>query len=394
MAAIISTEEALKIISEIDFSAKTEQINFQGSLKRVLAEEIFADSDFPPFNRSAMDGYACRREDFKEPLSVIEEIPAGKSPTKVIAPGQCSKIMTGAEVPQGADTVIIKEEITMLEGGRILFTGEKTSSNISFKGEDIQRGEKILDRGIILQPEHLAVLAGVGKTDVKVYKNPSVAILVTGAEVISPEFSPGKGQIRNSNGPQLQAQLEELGITANNMGIVTDEKIQIENKLLAAMDAHDLTIVSGGISVGDYDFVPAILKEFGCEILFSQLSSKPGKHTILGRKGNKFILGLPGNPVSSFVQFEILGKTLIYKLAGTDWKPMKLAVSLSDSFGRKNTDRSEIIPVKINKHGEAEFLSYHGSAHIHALCYANALMEIPLGVKEIKKGEAVYVRPL
>ncbi len=394
MAEIIPIDKALEIIKESVVPLETEQIDFIKSIQRVLAEPVFSDVDFPPFNRSTMDGYACRKSDIKQPLFVIEEIPAGKSPSKTIAEGQCSKIMTGAEVPEGADTVIIKEEVTILGDQKILFNGKKSHSNISVKGEDVRTGDKLLGVGVLIKPEHLALFAGVGKTKIRVYKKPSVGIITTGSEIIEPGQIPGRGKIRNSNGPQLIGQILALGLEASDFGIVTDLKEKIKEKIKSALQENDLVIISGGISVGDYDYVPQILKELDFNFLFTHISSKPGKHTILAKKENKYILGLPGNPVSAFVQFEILGKSLIYKLMGNDFKSVKFLVRLSDHFERGKADRSEIIPVKMNQNGEVEFLPYHGSAHIHALAYADALMEIPLGVKKINKGESVNVRPL
>lgn len=290
--------------------------------------------------------------------------------------------------------VIMKEHVEILEDQKILFSREHSSLNISYAGEDVKSGEQVLREGLLIRAEHLALLAGVGKTQVKVYKRPSVGILTTGSEIIEVDQIPGKGQIRNSNGPQLKGQLQAIGFQAADLGIVKDVQDEIKDKILQGLNHHDLLIISGGISVGDYDFVPEIIKETGFEILFSKIASKPGKHTILAKQGNKHILGLPGNPVSAFVQFEVIGKPILYKLMGTEFKPPRMAVNLAGYFERDKSDRSEILPVRINQIGEAEFLPYHGSAHIQALANADALMEIPMGIKRIEKGEKVYVRPL
>jgi molybdopterin molybdotransferase len=234
----------------------------------------------------------------------------------------------------------------------------------------------------------------VGKLKVSVYRSPSIAVIITGSEIVEPELIPGAGQIRNSNGPQLVGQLKSIALEADDLGIVLDIREEIKEKIICAIEDHDLVIISGGISVGDYDYVPGILDELGFRFLFSRISSKPGKHTILANKGNCYIFCLPGNPVSSFVQFEVLGKSLIYKLMGADFKPVKFSVKLSADYMRQYSDCSEIIPVRINREGEAELLPYHGSSHIHALAYASALMEIPLGTSKINQGDTVYVRPL
>jgi molybdopterin molybdotransferase len=391
---MINTEEALKIINECIIPLGTEVTGYAGSTSRILAEPVYSDMNFPPFNKATMDGYACRKTDLHQPLTVIEEIPAGKVPMKKINPGECAKIMTGAEVPEGADTVIMKEDVKILANQQIQFAGKYGGANICFTGEDVRSGYLLLDQGTIIKPEHLALFAGVGKTEIRVYRKPSIAVLSTGSEIVEPEIVPPRGQIRNSNGPQLIGQVNSMGIEAHYLGIATDVKEDIVNKIASAFADHELIIISGGVSVGDYDYVPESLKELGFELMITTISSKPGKNTIFAKKGDNYALGLPGNPVSSFIQFEVIGKALIYKLMGHDLKPLRLSVKLSGDFNRGKADRLEIIPVRINTLGETELLPYHGSAHIQALAYADALMEIPVGVKQISKGETVYVRPL
>ena len=391
---MITIEEALKIINESITPLGTEVIGYAGSINRILAEPVYSDMNFPPFNKATMDGYACRKIDLDQPLTVIEEIPAGKVPVKRINPGQCSKIMTGAEVPERADIVIMKEDVKILGNQKIQFTRKNSAANICFTGEDVKSGDQLLGMGMIIKAEHLALFAGVGKTEIRVYKKPSIAVISTGSEIVEPDLVPSRGKIRNSNGPQLVGQVNSMGLNAHYLGIAKDERDDILHKISLAIDNYDILIISGGVSVGDYDYVPEILKELGFELLISSIASKPGKHTIFARRGNNYALGLPGNPVSSFIQFEVIGKALIYKLMGHDYKPVKLSVKLSGDFSRGKADRFEIIPVRINSSGEAELLPYHGSAHIQALAYAEALMEIPMGIKKISKGETVYVRPL
>lgn len=391
---MITTEEALKIIDGNISPLETEVIVSDNSLNRILAEPVYSDMNFPPFNKAIMDGYACRKIDLPQPLTVIEEIPAGKVPDSKVRAGQCAKIMTGAEVPEGADLVIMKEHVKILDNQQILFTGKKSDTNICFTGEDAKVGERLLERGTIIRPGHLALFAGVGRIEIRVYKKPSIAVISTGSEIVEPNVNPIRGQIRNSNGPQLTGQIHSMGLVADYMGIVRDVRDDISDKILSAIKDHHLLIISGGVSVGDYDYVPEILKELGFDLLITSISSKPGKHTIFAKKADRYVLGLPGNPVSSFIQFEVIGKALIYKLMGHQYKPLRFSVRISDDFERGKADRSEIIPVKINGRGEAELLSYHGSAHIQSLAYANGLMEIPAGTNRFNKGETVYVRPL
>jgi len=341
-----------------------------------------------------MDGYACQKRDLPGPLRVLEEIPAGKTPARKITSGFCSKIMTGAEVPPGADIVIMKEFVEVSEEGYVKYLKEGGKSNICLLGEDIKKGEKVLSSGVLIKPEHIAVLAGAGCIKVKVYNQPRVGIITTGSELVEPGFVPSSGQIRNSNGPQMVAQLKEMGLSARYYGIAKDTKKDTKESVLAAIGENDVVILSGGVSVGDYDFVPDVLKELGFQSLITEISAKPGKHTLFAKNKDKYILGLPGNPVSSFVQLLIAGKELIFGLQGYRYRPLRLKVKLRNQFKRNKSNRHEFIPVNINNNGEAELLLYHGSAHIHSLAYANALMEIPSGVKSIAEGDFVYVRLL
>lgn len=301
---MISFEQAIQIaFSEAKISG-TENVDYLKSSMRILAEDVFADADMPPFNKSAMDGYACRNVDLDEELSLIEIIPAGHSPKHTIGAGECSKIMTGARVPEGADTVFMVEYSVETSTGKIRFTGAKPNSNICLKGEDLKEGDLVLHSGILLKPQHIAILAAVGCTKPLVYKQSSVGIISTGSELVMPETIPYISQIRNSNGPQLYVQSSRHGFPTQLYGIVPDEKKLIKNAILKSVEENDVTILSGGVSVGDFDFVPEIISDLGFNIHFNKIAIKPGQHTTFATKGNKYIIGLPGNPVSSFIQFE------------------------------------------------------------------------------------------
>ncbi len=391
---MITVEEAITIIRQQQFTLTEENISYLNSLGRVLAEDLFSDVNFPPFNKSAMDGYACRKADLPGPLTILEEVPAGKSPKMKITEGTSTKIMTGAEVPEGADTVIMKEHVELLENQQIRHLQQTSGSNICLTGEDLKTGDLVLRKGTLLQSAHTSSLAGIGKTTIAVYRQPTIAVIATGSELVEPEVFPSGPQIRNSNGPQMIAQLNQWGFKADYLGIIKDHREATEQRLLWAFENHQVVILSGGISVGDYDYVPAILQQLGFELLITEIASKPGKHTIFARKGEKVVLGLPGNPVSAFVQMEIIGKQLLLKMMGHEYQPLRIAAILSENFGRRKADRMEFIPVAFTDNGEVQLLPYHGSAHIHALSGAAAIMEIPLGTRQLSKGEKVYVRLL
>ncbi|MDP3434877.1 MAG: molybdopterin molybdotransferase MoeA [Bacteroidota bacterium] len=391
---MITLEHAIEIAFSKSILLETENVDFMQSADRILAEEVFADADMPPFNKSAMDGYACRRADLGTELSVLEIIPAGKAPTKAIGAGQCSKIMTGAQVPEGADTVFMVEYSEEISPEKIRFNGTKTNSNICLKGEDLKKGDLVLSSGTLLKSQHIAMLASVGCVTPLVYKNPVVGIISTGSELVNPEEIPGLSQIRNSNGPQLLAQAKTSGFPVNYYGIVPDDEQLTKQIIQKSVNESNVTILSGGVSVGDFDFVPKIIQELGFEIHFSKISIKPGQHTTFASKGNKYIIGLPGNPVSSFIQFEVFAKPFLRKLMNYQQPEYRLPMHMSHDFNRKKTDREECLPVQINDKNEVQMVAYHGSAHIHAYHQAFGYISIPAGKTEIKKGEIVDVRPL
>jgi len=212
---MITLQQALEIAFSKVQETGTESVDYLLSSGCILAKDVFADADMPPFNKSAMDGYACRRADLGQELSLLEVIPAGKTATHTIGSGECSKIMTGAQVPEGADTVFMVEYSEETAAGKIRFTGEKSNSNICLKGEDLKEGDLVLHSGTKIKPQHIAILASVGCTAPLVYKRPVAGIISTGSELVNPEDRPGLSQIPNSNGPQLVARALEGGFRAN-----------------------------------------------------------------------------------------------------------------------------------------------------------------------------------
>jgi molybdopterin molybdotransferase len=393
-AKMIRFEEAQEIILSKVKPTGTERVDFNDSLYRVLAEDVFSDVDMPPFDKSAVDGYACRREDLGRDLDILEVIPAGKIPTKPIGKGQCTKLMTGAMVPPGADTVIMVEHTEEIMDGLVRFTGLKTSSNIAIKAEDLKKGDLVLKKGTLILPQHIAILASVGWVQPLVGRQARVAILSTGDELVEPAREPGPGQIRNSNGFQLIAQVRAAHCIPNYMGIIPDDEKATDRAISKALAENDMVLLTGGVSMGDFDFVPKIMRKNQVDILFQKVAVKPGKPTVFGKTERAYIFGLPGNPVSSFINFEVFAKPLLYRMMGFDWKPETLSLPMGIDFQRKKADRLEFLPVIIDDSGNVSPVSYHGSAHIHAMCLADGIMRIPAGIHEIKKGVTVDVRPV
>jgi molybdopterin molybdotransferase len=391
---MLKFNEAFQVVISAARRLGTERVVLGQALNRVLAEDIVCDTDMPPFNKSVMDGFACRRADLRNELTVVETIPAGAMPEKTIGRNQCAKIMTGAVVPEGADCVIMIEHTEAVAHNRIRFVGKESDSNIAARGEDVKKGDVILRAGVLLKAQHIAVLASCGCARPLVTIAPRVGIIATGDELVEPDQKPTPYQIRNSNSLQLAAQVAGASAIPTNYGIVADTKEKISAVLKKAMAENDVVIISAGVSVGDYDLVRDILKENGVKILFESVAVKPGRPTVFGVSDKAFCFGLPGNPVSGFVMFELLAKPFLYKMMGHDFKPTCSRGQLERTITRKDAERDFWLPVVLRENGKISALEYHGSAHINALCEADGFFCVPAGVTEIKEGTTVAVRQI
>lgn len=387
---MIPFEEALAIIMNSAFTLGTESVELVRSLNRVLACDIKSDTDMPPFNKSAMDGYACRRADLKETLSVIEVIPAGYRPQKTVGEKECSKIMTGAIIPPGADCVVNVENTRNMPGDKIFITDADIPDNICWQGEDIKLGETVLCKGTLILPQHIAVLTNAGISHVPVYRRPVISIITTGSELREPGEELPPGCIRNSNSYQMIGQVQRMFIEPDYLGIAGDTENALNLLIQKALGMSDVVLLSGGVSMGDYDLVPAVLKANGVKILFDKVAMQPGKPLTFGVKDRIAVFAFPGNPVSTFLPFEIMAKPFIYKLMGYDYLPRTYSLITGEAFIRKRADRKTFVPVKI-ENGRVFPIEFHGSAHISALCAAEGFVSFPIGVLEIKKDEKIEV---
>jgi molybdopterin molybdotransferase len=360
-----------------------------------LAVDVTSDINMPPFNKSAVDGYACRNQDLDKRLTVIEVIPAGQAPLKEVVAGTCSKIMTGAPIPSGADCVIMVEDVNVINESSIRFAGKFTKTNIAPFAEDVRVGDIVLQKGVLIEPQHIAILASVGVSRVAVASQPKVSILITGDELVEVDTEPANSQIRNSNGHQLYTQVIRAGAVPIYGGIVEDTLESTRNAVAQAFAESNIVVLTGGVSMGDFDFVPNVLADLGVDIKFQTIAVQPGKPTLFGVKGDKLVFGLPGNPVSSLFQFDLMVRTAILSMMGAD-KPTKSIqkMPLAADFSRKRAERLALAPARINTQGEVDFLDYHGSAHIFSLAQAQVMVIIPIGVKTLTRGELVDVRPL
>ena len=363
----------------------------------VLAEMLHAEENIPPFDNSAMDGFAVRAADVKDAtqekpavLSIAETIAAGYAPTKQVTAGQASRIMTGAMMPEGADAVVM-QEVTQRDGDEVkIFESIDKTGNVRFTGESVAEGQQVMGKGKHLRPPEVAMLASLNRPEVTVYRKPTVAIIATGDELmlLGEPLEPGK--IRESNRYGLYAQVEEAGAIPIDMGIAPDDEAEIERIFRAALAKSDALITSGGVSVGEHDFVKSVLERLG-EVNFWRVAMKPGKPQAYGISDGKPIFGLPGNPVSSLVVFELFVRPALLKMAGhTELLRPTFKATLTESITNKDGRVNYMRAILKESNGQytAETTGPQGSGILHSLVLANGLITIPSGVT-LQAGEVV-----
>lgn len=394
---MLTVEEARQRMLDTITVLPTEAVGILDSLGTVLAEDVYASENIPPFNNSAMDGFAVVAADVlnaskTDPvrLSVVETIQAGRAPTASIQHGSAARIMTGAMMPEGADAVAM-QEVTELEGDQVtIFEGVETDENVRFTGESVEQGDLVMSTGKLIRPQEIAMFASLNRSEVEVYKRPRVAVVSTGDE-LTPLGAPlAAGKIRDSNRYGICAQIEEAGCYPVDMGIARDDEAETERKFRQALDGADALITSGGVSVGEFDVVKAVLSKLG-EINFWRVAMKPGKPQAYGIADGKPIFGLPGNPVSSLVVFELFVRPALLKMAGHSelLRPTFRAVleeNVSNKDGRVSFMRS-IITLRDGKY-HAKITGPQGSGILHSLVLANGFIVIPAGMT-ISAGETV-----
>ena len=375
-----------------------ERAPVRNSLGMVLAEDVASDVDMPPFDKSAMDGFAVVASDLAEAprvLRVTQEVPAGAVPADVVRPGECARIMTGAPVPEGADTVVMVEDTEAGPGdGEVTFLEPaEARRNICWRAEDVRTGDVVLRAGHAIRAPEIATLAACGRAQVLVYRKPTVAVLSTGNELVPVDCVPESGQIRDTNSHYVAARLARMGIEATRLGIAPDTPDGLRAALAKGIE-HDALVISGGVSMGDYDLVPGILRELGTEIFFDKVAMKPGKPTVFGRCGGTAVFGLPGNPVSVLAVTELFVVPALRTMMGfAAVHPPRRKVTLLER-ARHKTGRVAHLPGLLKEGDEgptARPLPYHGSAHIHALTQANCLIVVPADVAAVEPGAAVEV---
>ncbi|MBI3406372.1 MAG: molybdopterin molybdotransferase MoeA [Acidobacteria bacterium] len=396
------TEARKKVVEIAGLIPKTlamETVALREASGRILAETICADRDYPPFNRSTRDGFAVRAADCAQPgatLQLIGEIRAGENWVSRIESGHCVQIMTGAAVPAGADAVVMIEH-TKVSGTAITFEKSAISGqNVVSTGTEGRKGQTMLSPGARIGFAEMAIAAQVGVTQVKVTKRPCVAILSTGDEVVEFDKTPGPFQIRNSNSVSLGEQARLAGGEPVILGNAHDSEPELRALIEKGLQ-EDILVLSGGVSMGKYDFVERVLTDLGAEFYFDALAIRPGRPAVFGKCREKLVFGLPGNPVSTMVTFELLAVPAIDILSGTPPRALplmkaKLTVPLKEKPGL-----THFLPAQVTwPNGEAEVkgLPWQGSGDIVALAQANCFLVVPQEKLEWNSGELIDVLPL
>lgn len=394
---MISVDQALSIVLDHVEPLGAETVPLEEAHRRILAEDVRADMDLPPFDRSRMDGYALRSADvaaLPARLRVIGEIAAGAEFDKELKAGEAVKIFTGAPVPDGADAVQ-KVEVTRANGYDVEILESVTPGQfITPRASEIAAGEKVAEAGREIGPAEMAVLASFGYASVRAARRPRVAVISTGSELVDVSTKPSAAQIRNSNTYTLAAYAERAGAAVDMLGTAEDTAEATRDSLLRAADNRDIVITSGGVSMGDYDLVKAALKDIGAEVFFDKVTIRPGKPIVFARRGATLFFGLPGNPVSTSVTFNVFARPAIRKMQG-ERSPLLPTVSAQLSRSLKDSSRRRsYLPARLfieDGRAMVESLKWGGSSDLVAFMLANALIIVREEVHEIEAGELVDV---
>jgi molybdopterin molybdotransferase len=367
----------------------------------VLAESVAADRNFPAFPRAARDGYAVRSVDLVQlpaKLEVIGEIKAGVAPEHVptrLEPGQAASIMTGAPAPPGADAVVMVEYTSRAGDTVEIAKGIAAGDNIVPVGSEAKRGERLLSPGMRLDHAAIAVAASVGRSHLLVYAKPQVAVLATGDEVVDIDVPPGPNQIRNSNTYSLAAQVLAAGGEPTLLPIAPDEPGRLRELIADGFEA-DLLLLAGGVSMGKYDLVEQVLAEFQAELFFTGVQIQPGHPLVFGRAHDKYLFGLPGNPVSTMVCFELFVRPMLEALAGMAPHKLVFLHARLKSEIKTRTGLKRFLPAVLSgefEQAEVELARWQGSGDIAATARANCLVVVPPDRERISAGEWVPVLP-
>src|ERR1043165_1920300 len=398
---MISVAEAIQIVKEQTRRLATEKVAIHESLDRGLAEDIVADTDLPPFNRSQMDGYAVRAEDTNDApvrLRIAGESAAGKGWHHELKQGEAVRIMTGAPVPVGADSVQQVELAHELKDGTVVELLEPVAfgQSIVKRGAEIKAGEIVLQSGVTINAAMMAVLAAFGYAEVKVGQRPRAGILATGTELVSVDEKPGQDQIRDSNNYSIAAYAQSAGAMVQRLTLARDETSVLKNLIGEAAESCDVIVTSGGVSMGVYDVTKAALKELDAEISFERVALRPGKPTVFARLPNgTLVFGLPGNPVSVAVTFNLFARTALLAMQGVTDPALKYETAVLARSVKGNVDRDSYLPAQLTTNDDGELIAFPlkwgGSSDFVAFALTTALVIVPAGTRTLEANSLVKV---
>jgi len=410
---MLSVEQALQMVLENTVRRPAEAIALTpAALGLVLAEDVASDLDMPPYDKSLVDGYAVRSADLGPAsvragggeaglavtsllLKVVEEIPAGHVPRFPLRPSQVARIMTGAMLPPGADAVLMSEKVETVGGGAISISDQniKRGQNVMPRGQEMRQNEIVLQAGASLRPQELGLLAAVGRHVIQVYRPPQVGILSTGDELVEPSVEPGPGQIRNSNATLLAGQVARAGARPLYLGIARDttESLRL---LIGEGLRGDMLLLTGGVSAGKLDLVPGVLQELGVLPIFHKVAMKPGKPLFFGRREDTLVFGLPGNPVSALVGFELFVRSALNVMLGRSAiGPRMLNARLAIDFAQ-TSDRRTYHPAQLTPTDDGWSIApvaWFGSPDLRSITRANAFAVFEPGERQYRQGELLPV---
>jgi molybdopterin molybdotransferase len=387
-----------QILARIPLPAPPEVVTVAGALGRVLAEDVRSTMDVPPTDNSAVDGYAVAAADIPRtgtrPLDVVADLPAGALYTETLKPGQALRIMTGAPIPDGADTVYPQEAVTR-SGPRIEVPPIDAGANVRYRGEDVRAGAVVLGAGSVVRPQEMGVAASLGLARLLVRQRPRVAILSTGDEVAEPGGERAPAQIYDANRFTLRGLVEASGALVTDCGIIPDRFDELRTQLLAAAGSHEVVLTSGGVSVGDHDLVKAVLQDTG-SIDFWQVAMQPGRPVAVGRIRGAHFFGLPGNPVATMLTFHLFVRPALWKLAGRRELDVPRFRAVAAEPMKKKRGRREFkrgLLTYRDPHWEVTTTGPQGSGILTSMTQANCLIIIDEDAGDVALGDPVWVEP-
>jgi molybdenum cofactor synthesis domain-containing protein len=393
---MISFDEALELVLAESIPMTTQQVMLSEALGRFLAEDVTSPVDAPPFDKSAMDGYAVRYDDERNQYKVREIVAAGDAPPeRAIEPGEAVQIMTGAPLPPRTGK-IIRVEFTHRQGDVMTVIEPEPYDNIIKRASNIKAGDALL-APCRLKAKEVGCLAAAGIPDITVYRPLRIGIITTGDELRTAGTPLKPGEIYDSNGPQLSAQIVNAGAVPISYGIIEDNHDAHRDAVDRGLKECDVLLLSGGVSKGEFDYVSQTLSDAGVDIIFHGVRVKPGRPTLFGRTPSCLVFGLPGNPVSVFVQFEALVRPLINRLNQAPSPIRPVSGRLTRGLKRRDVDRAEFMPAAIDSGPEGLELTplkYGGSSHLNALADADALIFVPAGTGTMEEGDLIGARLL